>query len=190
MDCLADGKAFEDNGNGQIIDGRVGIAGNVKVVSHTHSCVWNTNTHEKLCGCGYVEATDTEEPVFSGIEPNGVYYGPTEFTVTDASEFTVTLDGEEITLENGTYTIAPDNAKHTVTATDIAGNTISFDFNVYKNYNVTLPKGEGYIVTGETTVGHNNYYTFIVQIARGTPGLRTSEYLQMGWNLKAQTIYM
>ena len=185
MDCLADGKAFEDNGNGQIIDGRVGIAGNVKVVSHTHSCVWNTNTHEKLCGCGYVEATDTEEPVFSGIEPNGVYYGPTEFTVTDASEFTVTLDGEEITLENGTYTIAPDNAKHTVTATDIAGNTISFDFSVYKNYNVTLPKGEGYIVTGETTVGHNNYYTFIVQIARGYSRTENFRVLANGVELES-----
>ena len=46
LDFLAEGKALEDMNTGEIIDGRVGIAGNVKVVAHTHSCVWNTQTHE------------------------------------------------------------------------------------------------------------------------------------------------
>lgn len=53
----------------EVIDGRVGIAGPVQVVDHTHTCIWKTSTHEKLCGCGYVEAVDTEAPVISGIEP-------------------------------------------------------------------------------------------------------------------------
>ena len=170
IDCLAEGKAFEDMNNGFIIDGRVGIAGDVKVVDHTHTCVWNTTTHEKLCGCGYVEATDTEAPVISGIEFNGAYYGPTEFTVTDASEFTVTLDGEPITLENGKYTVKPDNGCHTVIATDVAGNTESISFWVYKIYNVTLPTGVGYTIkinSDGTTAKHGSDYAFEVKIAPG-----------------------
>ena len=170
IDYLAEGKAFEDMGNGSIIDGRVGIAGNVRVVSHTHSCEWNTKTHEKLCGCGYVEAFDDEAPVISGIEFNGEYYGPTEFTVTDASEFTVTLDGEPITLENGKYTVEPDNGCHTVIATDVAGNTESISFWVYKIYNVTLPTGVGYTIkinSDGTTAKHGSDYAFEVKIAPG-----------------------
>ncbi len=93
IDCLAESKAFWDMNNSFIIDGRRSIGGDIKVVDHTHSCVWNTKTHEKLCGCGYVEATDTEAPVISGIDPENDHYGSLEFTVTDANDFTVWMDG-------------------------------------------------------------------------------------------------
>lgn len=168
IDCLAEGKAFEDMNNSFIIDGRVGIAGNVKVVDHTHTCVWKTDTHEKLCGCGYVEAVDTEAPVISGIEPENNYYGSLEFSVTDANDFTVWMDDEEITLVNGKYTMEPDNETHLITATDIAGNTVSFRFGIFKTYHVTLPTGVGYIIhSRESTVRHGDSYDFIVEFNNG-----------------------
>ena len=168
IDCLAEGKAFEDMNNGFIIDGRVGIAGNVKVVDHTHTCVWKTDTHEKLCGCGYVEAVDTEAPVISGIDPENNHYGSLEFTVTDENDFTVWMDDEEITLVNGKYTMEPDNETHLITATDVAGNTVSFWFGLFKIYNVTLPTGAGYIIhSRESTVRHGDSYDFIVEFNNG-----------------------
>ena len=169
IDCLAEGKAFEDMNNGFIIDGRVGIAGDVKVVDHTHTCVWKTSTHEKLCGCGYVEAVDTEAPVISGIEPENNHYGSLEFTVTDENDFTVWMDDEEITLVNGKYTMEPDNETHLITATDVAGNTVSFRFGLFKIYNVTLPTGAGYTIfhSDGLTVRHGNSFSFIVQFNNG-----------------------
>ncbi len=169
IDCLAEGKAFEDMNNGFIIDGRVGIAGDVKVVDHTHTCVWKTSTHEKLCGCGYVEAVDTEAPVISGIDPENNHYGSLEFTVTDDNDFTVWMDGEEITLVNGKYTMEPDNEMHLITATDVAGNTVSFRFGIFKTYHVTLPTGAGYTLFSSDglTVRHGNSFSFIVQFNNG-----------------------
>ena len=101
IDCLAEGKALRDMAGGFIIDGRVGIAGDVKVVDPHIPAFGKTSTHEKPCGCGYVEAVDTEAPVISGIDPENNHYGSLEFTVTDENDFTVWLDGEEITLVNG-----------------------------------------------------------------------------------------
>lgn len=169
IDCLAEGKAFEDMNNGFIIDGRVGIAGDVKVVDHTHTCVWKTSTHEKLCGCGYVEAVDTEAPVISSIDPENNHYGSLEFTVTDENDFTVWMDSEEITLVNGKYTMEPDNETHLITATDVAGNTVSFRFGIFKTYHVTLPTGAGYTIfpSDGLTVRHGNSFSFIVQFNKG-----------------------
>ncbi len=175
-DCLTAGLAYEDMDTGSIIDGRVGIAGKVKVVRHTHTCVWKTDTHEKLCGCGYVDTVDTEAPVFSGIDPDNNHYGPLEFTVTDANDFTVWMDGEKITLVNGKYTMEPDNKTHLITATDVAGNTVSFRFGIFKTYHVTLSTGAGYTIfyTEGLTVRHGSSYGFIVQFNKGYS--RTENY--------------
>lgn len=169
IDCLAEGKALKDMNVDEVIDGRVGIAGPVQVVDHTHTCVWKTSTHEKLCGCGYVEAVDTEAPVISGIDPENNHYGSLEFTVTDENDFTVWLDGEKITLVNGKYTMEPDNETHLITATDVAGNTVSFRFGLFKIYNVTLPTGAGYTLFSSDglTVRHGNSFSFIVQFNNG-----------------------
>ena len=169
IDCLAEGKALKDMNVDEVIDGRVGIAGPVQVVDHTHTCIWKTSTHEKLCGCGYVETVDTEAPVISGIDPENNHYGSLEFTVTDANDFTVWMDDEEITLVNGKYTMEPDNETHLITATDVAGNTVSFHFGIFKTYHVTLPTGVGYTLFSSDglTVRHGNSFSFIVQFNNG-----------------------
>ena len=111
---------------------------NVTVLPHAHDCRWNTETHEKSCACGYTEAADTEAPVISGIENGKTYYGAAEFSVTDDNDFTVTVDGNPILPENDRFTLTPDNAQHTITATDVAGNTAEITVSVMKLYSCLL----------------------------------------------------
>ena len=115
-----------------------------------------------------MEAKDTEAPVITGIKPDDNNYGTLKFTVTDANDFTVWMDGQEITLVNGKYTMEPDNETHLITATDVAGNTVSFRFGLFKTYHVTLPTGAGYIIhSRESTVRHGDSYDFIVEFNNG-----------------------
>lgn len=175
IDCLTSEQAFQDNGTGEVIDGRVGIASNVTVVAHTHDCKWKTNTHEKLCGCGYVAATDTAAPVISGVTNGGIYYGGIQFSVSDENEFTVTIDGSVVSSPLNTYLIEPDNEAHTITATDVAGNTASITISVMKLYPVVLSSGAGYTIHGESLAKHGEDYTFTVEIAEGYS--KTSEFM-------------
>ena len=74
-----------------------------------------------------------------GIENEGTYDGDTKFTVAYNYRDNVTVDGQKVTLNNdGSYTIPADNAQHTVTVTDIFGNTADYTINVYKTYTVTF----------------------------------------------------
>ena len=80
------------------------------------------------------------------------------------------MDGEQITLVNGKYIMEPDNDTHLITATDVADNTVSFRFGIFKTYHVTLPTGAGYtieLVSNETTVRHGEAFNFIVKINSG-----------------------
>lgn len=173
IDCLAEdvgeGRcyAFVDK-DGNVVDGRVNSLTDVKIISdHVHDCIWDTTTHEKRCACGYVGEIDTEAPVISGIEDGETYYGATDFTVTDDNDFTVFIDGTPAQSQLGVWTITPDNNKHTISVTDVAGNTVSISVTVLKIYDITLPSGEGYTVTGADTAGHGTEYEFTVKIANG-----------------------
>lgn len=180
IDCLeeeimeGDGYAFVDK-DGNVIDGRVNSATDVKIISdHVHDCIWDTMTHEKRCACGYVGEIDTESPVISGIEDGETYYGATDFTVTDDNDFTVSIDGVPVQSQLGVWTITPDNNKHTISVIDVAGNAVSISVTVLKIYDITLPSGEGYTVTGADTAGHGTEYEFTVSIADGYS--RTKSY--------------
>ena len=164
---LEEGLAFADKDSGDIVNGYVTGLKNVTVIPHAHDCRWNTETHEKSCACGYVEATDSDAPVISGIENGKTYYGAVEFSVADANDFTVTVDGEEVQLTLGSYILMPDNKQHTVTATDVAGNTTSVTVTVNMLYKVTLSSGAGYTLRGDPLVGHGQEYTFTLEIAKG-----------------------
>ena len=164
---LGEGRAFADKDSGEIVNGYVTGLKNVTVLPHAHDCRWNTETHEKSCACGYVEATDSDAPIISGIENGKTYYSAAEFTVTDDNGFTVTVDGEEVQLTLGGYILMPDNKQHTVTATDVAGNTTSVTVTVNMLYKVTLSSGAGYTLSGDPLVGHGQEYTFTLEIAEG-----------------------
>lgn len=164
---LGEGRAFADKDSGDIVNGYVTGLKNVTVLPHAHDCRWNTETHEKSCACGYVEATDSDAPIISGIENGKTYYSAAEFTVTDDNDFTVTVDGEEVQLTLGSYILMPDNKQHTVIATDVAGNTTSVTVTVNMLYKVTLSSGAGYTLSGDPLVGHGQEYTFTLEIAKG-----------------------
>ena len=166
-DYLGEGRAFADKDSGDIVNGYVTGLKNVTVLPHAHDCRWNTETHEKSCVCGYVEAADSDAPVISGIENGKTYYGAAEFTVTDDNDFTMTVDGNPVLPENGRFTLVPDNEQHTIAATDAAGNTAVITVSVMKLYSVTLPSGTGFTATGANTAGHGTDYTFKVDIAEG-----------------------
>ena len=98
---------------------------------------------------------DATAPVLYGIENGGVYHGDKVFKATDDYLKILKVDGVDVIAElNGDneYKIIADNAEHTVTAIDEAGNVTEYKINVYKNYTVT------YKIDGETvdtqTVGH------------------------------------
>ncbi len=164
---LGEGRAFADKDSGEIVNGYVTGLKNVTVLPHAHDCRWNTETREKSCICGYVEATDSDAPRISGIENGKTYYSAAEFTVTDDNDFTVTVDGEEVQLTLGSYILMPDNKQHTVIATDVAGNTTSVTVTVNMLYKVTLSSGAGYTLSGDPLVGHGQEYTFTLEIAKG-----------------------
>ena len=89
------------------------------------------------------------------------------FTVTDAHDFTVTVDGQPATAEGSLYTLPADNVSHEVVAVDVAGNRTTVTVSVYRTYTVTPPTGTGFTFTGETTVRHGQDYRFRVDIAPG-----------------------
>ncbi len=98
---------------------------------------------------------DSIAPNFYGIEDGGEYYGDKIFKATDDHFLRIELDGVDITDTtegDDEFEIKADNARHTVTVTDLAGNVTEYKITVYKNYTVT------YTVDGQTvfteTVGH------------------------------------
>lgn len=160
---LAEGYAYSDGG---IINGYVPIVGGVDVVPHTqHQYVWLNQ--KLLCGCGHVADEDADAPVITGITDGETYYGDVTFTVTDAHDFTVTVDGQPATAEGSLYTLPADNVSHEIVAVDVAGNRTTVTVSVYRTYTVTPPTGTGFTFTGETTVRHGQDYRFRVDIAPG-----------------------
>ncbi|MFR1518885.1 MAG: YDG domain-containing protein [Clostridia bacterium] len=65
---------------------------------------------------------DKTAPAINGITDGEDYYGDTAFTFSDSYLDSVTVDGAPIDITSGSYTITADNAAHTITAKDKAGN--------------------------------------------------------------------
>ena len=98
---------------------------------------------------------DKTAPVLVGITNGEAYYGDKVFKALDDYLDVLNVDGVDVTAElNGDneYKIIADNAEHTVTAIDKAGNVTEYKITVYKNYTVTY-KADGEIVSTQT-VGH------------------------------------
>lgn len=66
---------------------------------------------------------DDTKPTVTGIEDGKTYCAEQTFTVSDAHDFTVTVNGEPVTLtSNSSYTLSPAEDPYTVVATDEVGN--------------------------------------------------------------------
>lgn len=81
---------------------------------------------------------DLTAPELAGIADGATYYDGASFTVSDSYLDRVTVDGEPIVPTDGVYSIEADNAEHTVTAYDRAGNSRTYNIRVYKKYTVTF----------------------------------------------------
>ncbi len=66
---------------------------------------------------------DSTAPVIGGVIDGTTYCGDTVFTVTETYLDKVTVNGEEVTLTDGSYTLSGDKTEYTVTATDKSGNS-------------------------------------------------------------------
>ena len=98
---------------------------------------------------------DATAPAVTGMENGGVYYGNATFRINDDHFADVTVDGKTVKLTDGAYTIAADNAKHTIVATDKAGNVTSYTITVYKIYKVTFVVDGKTVATVPVNHGHN-----------------------------------
>ena len=89
---------------------------------------------------------DATAPVFYGIENGGVYHGDKVFKAMDENFLKIEVDGVDITDTtegDAEFKIVADNAEHTVTVTDKAGNVTEYKITVYKKYMVTYTDGDG-----------------------------------------------
>lgn len=89
---------------------------------------------------------DTTAPVLYGIENGGVYHGDKVFKAMDDNFLKIEVDGVDITNTtegDNEFKIVADNAEHTVTVTDKAGNVTEYKITVYKKYMVTYTDGDG-----------------------------------------------
>ena len=89
---------------------------------------------------GYISSDglvfDSTVPVITGIEDGKTYYGELTVTAQDENLDKVLLDGKEITLENGSFVITPDNREHTVEAADKSGNSTVYTISVFETFDV------------------------------------------------------
>ena len=95
---------------------------------------------------------DATAPALFGIENNGVYYGDKIFKAIDDHFLKIEIDGIDVTdttQGDDEYKVTADNAEHTVTVTDKAGNVTEYKITVYKNYTVTF-KVDGATVDTQT----------------------------------------
>ncbi len=76
-------------------------------------------------------------PVISGVTDGGVYEGDTTFTVDGADLESVTVDGQEVSLTNNSYTIIADDLTHRIVARNSAGGETVCEITVNKKSSAT-----------------------------------------------------
>ena len=89
---------------------------------------------------------DTTAPVLYSMEDGGVYHGDKIFKAIDDNFLKIEVDGVDITDTtegDDEFKIVADNAEHTVTVTDKAGNVTEYKITVYKRYMATFTDGDG-----------------------------------------------
>lgn len=128
----------------QEYNGAFQISPNNRYVIYAKAVDKNGNTTYINSAKGIV--LDSIAPVLNGIENGGVYHGDKIFKAVDDNFLKIEVDGVDVTDTtegDDEYKIVADNAEHTVTVTDKAGNVTEIKITVYKRYMVTYTDGEG-----------------------------------------------
>ena len=90
-----------------------------------HSC-GETDTRTKVGS----KLIDSVAPVVTGVENDKTYCKQVVVTITDVNSFTVTLNGQSVTLEDGKLTVTGLEEEQTLVATDRFGNSTTVTFTV------------------------------------------------------------
>lgn len=110
--------------------------------------IYNTINQNVTVTVNPTKPADTTAPVITGIEDGKTYCEAQTVTVTDDSAFTVTVNGQPVTLdENGSFTLEPGESQLSVSAVDEAGNMTTV--NVIVNNGHTFSEGKCVICGAE-----------------------------------------
>lgn len=110
--------------------------------------IYNTVNASVQVAVNPTKPADTTPPEITGIEDGKTYCEAQKVTVTDESAFTVTVNGQPVTLdENGSFTLEPGEGQLSVSAVDEAGNMTTV--NVIINNGHTFSEGKCVICGAE-----------------------------------------
>ncbi len=146
-----------------------------------HSC-GETDTRTKVGS----KLIDSVAPVVTGVENDKTYCKQVVVTITDVNSFTVTLNGQSVTLEDGKLTVTGLEEEQTLVATDRFGNSTTVTFTV----NTEHISDEGKI-TKEPTAAVEGEKTFTCTVCglvlRTEPVAKLAPTIVEGANGKHQT---
>ena len=146
-----------------------------------HSC-GETDTRTKVGS----KLIDSVAPVVTGVENDKTYCKQVVVTITDVNSFTVTLNGQSVTLEDGKLTVTGLEEEQTLVATDRFGNSTTVTFTV----NTEHISNEGKI-TKEPTAAVEGEKTFTCTVCglvlRTEPVAKLAPTIVEGANGKHQT---
>lgn len=146
-----------------------------------HSC-GETDTRTKAGS----KLIDSVAPVVTGVENGKTYCKQVVVTITDVNSFTVTLNGQSVTLEDGKLTVTGLEEEQTLVATDRFGNSTTVTFTV----NTEHISDEGKI-TKEPTAAVEGEKTFTCTVCglvlRTEPVAKLAPTIVEGANGKHQT---
>lgn len=146
-----------------------------------HSC-GETDTRTKVGS----KLIDSVAPVVTGVENDKTYCKQVVVTITDVNSFTVTLNGQSVTLEDGKLTVTGLEEEQTLVATDRFGNSTTATFTV----NTEHISDEGKI-TKEPTAAVEGEKTFTCTVCglvlRTEPVAKLAPTIVEGANGKHQT---
>lgn len=132
------------------LDGRIVPENGIYTAVYTpeDTSIYNTVSQSVTVTVNPTKPADTTAPVITGIEEGGTYCDAQTVTVTDDSAFTVTVNGQQVTLdENGSFTLEPGEGQLSVSAVDEAGNMTTV--NVIVNNGHTFSEGKCVICGAE-----------------------------------------
>ncbi len=154
----------KNTGDGAIVDMTVHIEPSKDAMTVTH-IVNAPAENPAFTFSGPYKVMDGDDCIFT-VTINDGYQGPA----------IVKVNGNVVEGVNGTYTVK--NVKEDLTIT-VEGLSL-------KTYNVTIPTGDGYKVTGETTVTHGETYTFTLEVleayTQSTPVVKVNGNVVTGEN--------
>lgn len=118
------------------LDGDIWTEGDSCFIQPDRTCVVYAKITDKSGNTAWLSSDglvfDGTAPVISGVTEGEVYRTAQTVTVTDANLASVKVNGREVVLDSGQFTLEPASGQQTITAADRAGNTVTVTVTVKK----------------------------------------------------------